>query len=298
MASRPAAPDRGEGQVTSEFSEALAAARVALQAFYWKPANALARTVELRAYRSLGEPLASPVLDLGCGDGGVARTLAAFGLMGQPLCGIDISSADLSRARSNAAHRHLAHADARQLPFRDGHFATVLANGVLCCVPKGLDRALAEVSRVLRPGGMLVASVPTHAFTDVLLPTRVLAAFSPRLARWYASRVEQRLHHATALAAEDWQRLLDAHGLVMEHCEPLFSSAAAGPWSLLVSQPLRLLGLLRLPGLRALGRPLATALLARLFARLYRRDAQAGPPFGYVLIAARRYGALPSLQGA
>jgi ubiquinone/menaquinone biosynthesis C-methylase UbiE len=266
----------------------MTAARVALQAFYWKPANALARTLELRAYRSLVQTFTSPVLDLGCGDGGVAQALAALGLMEQPLCGLDVAHADLRRARRSGAHRHVARADARQLPFADGHFATVLANGVLCCIPKGLDAALAEVCRVLRPGGLLVATVPTEAFTDVLLPTRCLGTLAPALARFYVRRVESRLRHATALAVEDWAHLFEAHGFVVERCEPLFSRAAAGPWSLLVAQPLRVLGILRLPGLRGPGEAISTGLLARGFAHLCRRDPRAGPPFGYVLIAARR----------
>ena len=266
----------------------MAAARAALQPFHWKPANALARTLELRAYRNLGEPLASPLLDLGCGDGGMAHALAAAGLTGQPPCGVDIGNADLLRARRSGAHRHLIRADARQLPFRDGHFATVLANGVLCCIPQGLDGTIAEVCRVLRPGGLLAACVPTDAFVEVLLPTRLLGALSPGLARLYARRVNARLHHATALAVEGWSRLFEGHGLVVQRCEPLFSRTAAGPWSLLVSQPLRAFGLLRLPGLRPVGKPLSAALFARGFAYLYERDTIAGPPFGYVLIAARR----------
>ena len=259
-----------------------------MASFYWKPMNALARTIELRAYRSLGISLAAPVLDLGCGDGGVALTLTALGLIAQPVCGLDICAADLARARRSGGHQHVVRADARRLPFADGCFATVLANGVLCCLPQGLDLALAEVRRVLSTGGLLLASVPTRAFTEVLLPTRALGWFGRPLAERYARRVERRLNHATVHTAEEWMRILEAHGLVVERCEPLFSSAAGRPWSLLLAQPLRIFGILRLPGFRGLGRALSTALFARDFARLYRADRSAGPPFGYVLIAARR----------
>jgi SAM-dependent methyltransferase len=263
-------------------------ARAALQSFYWKPGNALARTVELRAYRSLSKPLAAPVLDLGCGEGGTARMLAALGLAEQPLCGLDLRFADLSRARRSCSHRHLVGADARHLPFADRQFATVVANGVLCCLPQGLDAALAEIRRILRPGGLVVATVPTRAFTEVLLPTRALGAVAPGLARLYADRVDRRLGHASVLAEQEWRRRFEGQGLVVEHRELYASSASGWLWSLLFSQPLRIFGLLRLPGLRRLGAPLATALFARTFARLHHRDATAGPPFGYVLIAARR----------
>jgi SAM-dependent methyltransferase len=46
--------------------------------------------------------------------------------------------------------------DARRLPFEDGEFDAVLAAWMLYHVPD-LDRALAEIARVLRPGGRLVA---------------------------------------------------------------------------------------------------------------------------------------------
>lgn len=284
----PRAPSPSESAVAGG-GAALAAARGALQAFYWKPGNALARAVELRAYQGLGQPLAAPLLDLGCGEGGTARMLAALGLAEQPLCGLDLRLAELACARRSGSHRHVVAADARQLPFADRRFETVVANGVLCCLPQGgLAGALAEIRRILRPGGLLVATVPTRAFTAVLLPTRLLDPIAPDLARLYGRRVDRRLGHASVLAEQEWCRLFEGQGLVVEQCERYASSASGWLWSVLFSQPLRIFGLLRLPGLRRLGAALSTALFARTFARLHHRDATAGPPFGYVLIAARR----------
>jgi SAM-dependent methyltransferase len=249
--------------------------------------NALARTVELRAYRALAAPLEAPLLDLGCGDGGAAQMLTAFGLMEPPLCGLDLKASDVALAKRTASHRHIVLGDARTLPFPDERFATVIANGVLCCVPQGADAALAEVHRVLRPGGWLVAAVPTDRFTDVLLPSRLLGVLRP-LARMYARRVHRRLTHATVASPEDWVAMFERQGFEVERYEPLFSAAAGRPWSLLFPHPLRAFGLLRTGPLRRVGKALSTALFANIFARVYRRDRHAGPPFGYVLIGARR----------
>jgi SAM-dependent methyltransferase len=221
--------------------------------------------------------------------------LGALGVVEHPLCGLDLRLADLSRARRGGTHRHVVGADARRLPFGDSRFGTIIANNVLCCLPHGLDAALAEIRRVLRPGGLLLAAVPTPAFNDVLLPGRVLGPVAPTLKRLYVRRLERRLGHATVLAEQEWRQRFERQGLMVEQCERYAASASGWWWSLLFSQPLRVFGLLRLPGVRRLGKPLATLLFARLFAHLYRRDAVAGPPFGFILIAARRPG--PSAVG-
>jgi SAM-dependent methyltransferase len=60
---------------------------------------------------------------------------------------------ELTRARGVAAHV----GDVQELPFSDGEFDVAVANHMLYHVPD-VDRGLAELARVLRPGGRLVAS--------------------------------------------------------------------------------------------------------------------------------------------
>ena len=59
-----------------------------------------------------------------------------------------------SRAAASAAGIVLVAADAEHLPFRDGTFDETVAGLVLCTIPSPA-RALAEVARVLAPGGRL-----------------------------------------------------------------------------------------------------------------------------------------------
>jgi ubiquinone/menaquinone biosynthesis C-methylase UbiE len=61
---------------------------------------------------------------------------------------------DLTRAPADVEAR-LVHSPAEQLPFEDGAFDTVVATLVLCTVSDP-GRAVAEVARVLRPGGQLL----------------------------------------------------------------------------------------------------------------------------------------------
>lgn len=78
---------------------------------------------------------------------------------GTHVTGIDVSSAMIDVARSRAdrtgAHVDLHVADAQHLPFGDDSFDTVVATLALCSIPDD-TAAVAEIARVLRPGGALV----------------------------------------------------------------------------------------------------------------------------------------------
>ena len=92
------------------------------------------------------------VLDAGCGRGELAERLAHTGI---DVVALDQSErmVELTRARGVDA----LVADVQALPFADGEFDVVVANFMLYHVPD-VHRALAELARVLRPGGRLVAA--------------------------------------------------------------------------------------------------------------------------------------------
>ena len=98
------------------------------------------------------------VLDLGAGSGGYFEPVKARIPYGQHVAG-DLSLGMVLRQRQAAASRGtaLANLDAQRLPFADATFDVVLANHMLYHVPD-IDAALAEVRRVLKPTGMLVAA--------------------------------------------------------------------------------------------------------------------------------------------
>jgi ubiquinone/menaquinone biosynthesis C-methylase UbiE len=78
---------------------------------------------------------------------------------GVRLTGIDLSSAMLERARSRARQLgrtvELAEDDAHALDFPDACFDTVVCTFSLCAIPDE-RQAIAEMRRVLRPGGLLL----------------------------------------------------------------------------------------------------------------------------------------------
>lgn len=99
------------------------------------------------------------LLDLGCGYGRTLHQLARRGY--GRLNGIDFSPSMLRRAREGGVAGGLAAASASALPFRDDVFDAVLAVALFTCIPdlEAQRRVAAEVHRVLRPGGVLCASL-------------------------------------------------------------------------------------------------------------------------------------------
>jgi len=152
---------------------------VAVGVYYWKPYSAIFRAIEASVYRRAGLVLDGPLLDLGCGEGRAARVLQSLGVITAPPLGLDMNARDLEDAARVGAHRGLVQGDAHRLPFADASLAGVVANGVVCCIPAGAPPAVAEVERVLRPGGVFALTVATDRFDDVLPLGRLLARFSP-----------------------------------------------------------------------------------------------------------------------
>ena len=99
------------------------------------------------------------VLEVGCGDGSMWRDFSAGIPSGWRLTLTDMSPGMVEAAREALGDRaNFAVADVQQLPFDDASFDAAIANHVLFHVP---DRqcALRELSRVLRPRGILVGTM-------------------------------------------------------------------------------------------------------------------------------------------
>src|SRR5438034_2303452 len=105
------------------------------------------------------------VLDVGCGPAVLASALLE---RADEFWGIDLSAQMIAHGGARLethplrSRCHLGVGDAEAMSFAGGRFDAVVSLGMLEYLPS-YERALAEMFRVLRPGGVAVLSVPNRA---------------------------------------------------------------------------------------------------------------------------------------
>lgn len=176
----------------------------------------------------LGDVKGLDVLDVGCGDGALA---SAMSRRGGRVTGLDPGSRMLQAARRRAEAEsvdlHLVPGRAEALPFADATFDRVVAVTVLCFIPQA-DQAIAEMARVLKPGGRLVIGE---------LGRWSLWAAIRRIRAWLGAQTWRAARFRTA---GELQRLVESHRLTVREARgsvfyPPFALAASlmariDPW--------------------------------------------------------------------
>ncbi|MBI4587760.1 MAG: glycosyltransferase [Candidatus Rokubacteria bacterium] len=146
-----------------------------------------------------------PTLDAGCGS-------AHFILAHPEIVGLD---ADRRKARFiRTCHRRTVVGSIRHLPFRSGSLAQVVSSEVIEHIPNKRV-VLSELTRVIRPGGVLLVSTPEYGRGLWEPIERIYKLLIPG---GYADE------HISRFRAEELQGLLIELGMEIEHVERMLAS--------------------------------------------------------------------------
>jgi methionine biosynthesis protein MetW len=145
---------------------------------YWSPQGfePLGRmTIPLRRLLEEHTSSVSVCLDVGCGDGGT--TGLWLNARAGSYVGVDVSERAVAAAVAKGLNAQVVE-DASKLPFPDNTFTVVVCIEVLEHLFDP-QLAAAEISRVLRPGGVLIATVPNVAYWRRRVDLALIGRWNP-----------------------------------------------------------------------------------------------------------------------
>jgi len=131
------------------------------------------------------------ILDVGCGPGGNMLFLKEFG----NVVGLDSSNEALKYAREEA-YKNLVLGFVEELPFSNDSFDIVTALDVIEHIEND-TQALKEIFKVLKPGGLLLLTVPAH--------------------KWLWSRHDEALHHKRRYTDRELKNKIEEAGFEIQN---------------------------------------------------------------------------------
>ena len=215
------------------------------------------------------------LLSIGCGTAPLGPAVVA---MGARYTGMDFSPPMIDTARRlmgdlmAAGAARLLLGEARNVPFPDAAFDTVLAMGLVEYVPRGqVTRVMQEVARLLAPGGAAIVTIPKRWCWSRMLN----AVSSPvrRIIAWRPHSANSKLHcneafHRLYLTPAELDRIGRSAGLLKLAERHYNVQIAGGPFiwlaprlAYLINRPFEWMA--RIPGL---------SFMATGYIAMYRRD--------------------------
>jgi SAM-dependent methyltransferase len=171
------------------------------------------RTDELWGFVKARLTPGTKVLDVGCGMGQWTDMLASEGFQAD---GLDYSSRTIEALRESLPHIGWVCAPLQKMPYPDNSFDGIISWGVLEHDPKGPAEGMAEIARVLAPGGVALITVP-HDTPSVR--KSVLAQHGPA--------GEGKAFFSFLFTPDDLSAVFREAGLIVEDLRPVQSAPVA-----------------------------------------------------------------------
>ena len=191
----------------------------------FQPATSWWRSIELAVVVEHGLPEGRG-LDLGCGDGKLMGIVLEAAQTARELVGVDIDPLETAAAQASGVYRRVHTVPGASVPEPDASFDFAFSNSVLEHIDE-IEPVIAEVGRVLRPGGAFVFTVPADGFHDCLAGP----LWGERAA--YLGMIDRRCAHRRYWGEADWRACLGRHGMAVERALPYLSAAEVQRWETL-----------------------------------------------------------------
>jgi SAM-dependent methyltransferase len=156
--------------------------------WWYRGLRTLARSLLVRALTR--SAAGGPVLDAGCGTGGMLAVLGGE-TAGRPTLGLEHDQVAASLAAAKAS-RPVAAGSVNEMPFADDALGAYLSLDVLCHGGVEPGRAIGEARRCLRPGAVALFNLPAY--------------------RWMLSAHDRRVHNVRRFTRGEVRALLVQNG--------------------------------------------------------------------------------------
>ena len=173
----------------------------------------------------------APILDLGCAEGKIAKEIFSK----SKIYGLDYSIDFLKKADQLNLYSALFVADIRKMPFGDNVFVFLFSNSVLEHI-QNIELVLKETTRILKPGGKILFTVPNENFKNQLFFYKMLNGLGmPGLASKYSIKRNKLLSHFNLYSQAKWKEIVNGCGLEAELMQDYVPGIVLAFWDLIAS---------------------------------------------------------------
>lgn len=197
--------------------------------FWFIPSDILQRGMEINIWSRC--IFNAPILEIGIGDGKISHVILKN--HDQIDVGIDIEESGLETARAieiskgKKRYKKVLMADAEKMLFKDATFRTVISNSTFEHINKD-TKAVAEVSRILKKGGLFFLTVPSKNLEKWILEYEAQRDSSQAKENIEKFNSRTQHHHYRTLA--EWKRILDKNDLELVFYNYYFPKKVALYW--------------------------------------------------------------------